>query len=278
MKKSLIITIITLLVLLAGYALFQHRLVREALFAGTVRILPAFRTSAIPADRDGDLHLFLLAGQSNMAGTIPNDSLTIPLEFGSRVFVLNEHAIWSRPDGSFHQWGVGTGEYFTKTLVQSDSTVWIGVIPCALGGTTLSEWAKGSEAGLYEKMLARTRVALPAGELKAILFFQGESDAAGDPGAKPALWAEHFEQWVQDVRADLQQPRLPVLYARINSLTRTPEVQLVRQQQEMVDLPAVEMVSTDNLPMTDRWHFSETGYREIGRRFAEAYLDVSSVP
>ncbi len=87
-------------------------------------------------------HLYLLAGQSNMAGrgaVSERDKKAHP-----RVFVLNRLNRWVPATDPLHfdkSWaGVGPGLTFGKELAEADPNVIIGLIPCAVGGSPISAW------------------------------------------------------------------------------------------------------------------------------------------
>jgi hypothetical protein len=118
------------------------------------------------------------------------------------------------------------------------------------------------------------------------LFFQGETDAADpvqypDPPPHPSEWSELFIAFIIDMRNDLNQPDLPVVFAQIGS-TWAPEAypnwDFIMQQQASLQLPGSAMIITSDLPLQDGIHFTTDSYRMIGRRFAEAYLDLVGQP
>ena len=63
---------------------------------------------------------------------------------------------------------------FADTL-QKKSPKQIGLIPCAVGGSSLGEWQKGGS--LYNNTVAATLEAVKSSTLKGILWHQGESDS-----------------------------------------------------------------------------------------------------
>lgn len=48
--------------------------------------------------------------------------------------------------------------------------------------------------------------------------------------------------------------------------------QALQEQQRAVNLPGVTMIETSDLSLRDELHLTAASYREIGRRFAQAYL------
>lgn len=81
----------------------------------------------------------------------------------------------------------------------------IGLVPCAIGGTAIKEWEKGST--LYKNMINRTKAALShGGVLRAILWYQGESDTESEKNA--TSYKHNLERLIHDIRSDLQHPDL----------------------------------------------------------------------
>jgi len=183
------------------------------------------------------------------------------------------------------QAGVGSGLSFALALSEKDPQRTIGLIPCAMEETIISQWARDlSDRSLYGSCLKRARAASTMGEVAGLLFFQGETDAA-DPKAFPNLtpmptdWASQFSAMVSDFRSDLALPQLPVVFAQIGTTTfpaqSVPNWETVKQQQRSVELPHTSMITTDDLPLQDEVHFTTASYREIGRRFADAYWTLT---
>ncbi|CAI9769973.1 unnamed protein product [Fraxinus pennsylvanica] len=85
----------------------------------------------------------------------------------------------------------------------------IGLVPCAVGGTAIKEWARGTP--LYENMVKRAAAAVQggSGEIKAMLWYQGESDALTQHDADS--YKENMETLIHNVRAALNLPSLPVI-------------------------------------------------------------------
>src|ERR1700722_12544886 len=92
--------------------------------------------------------LFLLIGQSNMAGrgvVEEQDKEIIP-----GVFMLNKEMAWVPAIDPLHfdkpaVAGVGLGRTFAKTLQWASPGAPIGLIPAAFGGTSLDEWKPGDK-------------------------------------------------------------------------------------------------------------------------------------
>jgi hypothetical protein len=163
----------------------------------------------------------------------------------------------------------------------------IGLIPCAKNSSGIIQWQRSlSDQSLYGSCLKRVRAASPMGEIAGVLFFQGETDALDpiqypDPPPHPTEWSDLFTAFVTDLRNDLHQPDLPVVFAQIGtnwSLEAFPNWDIVREQQASIELPMTTMITTADLPLLDGLHFTVDSYRIIGKRFAGAYWDLVERP
>lgn len=88
----------------------------------------------------------------------------------------------------------------------------IGLVPCAVGGTAIKEWARGEH--LYENMVKRARESVKdgRGEITALLWYQGESDTSHLHDAE--AYQGKMEKLIHDVRRDLCLPSLPIIQVR----------------------------------------------------------------
>ncbi len=243
---------------------------------------------AIDPRLQGRLKLYVLVGQSNMAGAaeIPNK-----IQTSANIFTFGNDYRWasatepvdspenqidsvSKDDKS----GFGPAFTFAKTLVAQDSNQLIGLIPCAKDGSSITNWQRSlSDQTLYGSCLKRVRAASVMGEVSGILFFQGEADTI-DPQQFPSLqpdaeaWAEKFALFAYSFRQDIGNPNLPLVYAQLGQpqdLEGLPNWALVQAQQKNIQIPNAAMIETADLPM-EGIHFTVDGYKVIGQRFADA--------
>jgi hypothetical protein len=249
----------------------------------------------IPPQFIGRLSLFILAGQSNMSGRgeMPSE----PLPINPRVFVFGNDYRWHyaiEPMDSPHgqvdlvsrdgkaRYSLATA--FANTLLEKDSTLIVGFIPCARGATSIEKWQRNlSENSLYGSCLKRARAASTVGTIKGILFWQGEADAL-DPEEyaerkpSPYKWREKFIRFVTDIRYDINITDLPVVFAQL-SHHENPEKYIyweqVKDQQRQVNLPRTKMINTPQLDLSDYVHFTRSGYDSLGVLFAEAFRELS---
>ena len=251
-----------------------------------VNVLPA----EVPREYHGEMHLFILAGQSNMVGwaPIPDGEKTDP-----RIYVFGKDYRWRIADhpieDAFNQVdmisenriaGFGSAMDFALTSLDRHPNIVIGLIPCAKNSSGIIQWQRDlSDQSLYGSCLKRVRAASSMGEISGILFFQGETDALDpiqypDPPPHPSDWSELFTTFIADLRNDLHEPDLPVVFAQIGtnwSPEAFPSWDIVRKQQASIQLPMTTMIATDDLPLLDGLHFTVDSYRIIGKRFADSY-------
>lgn len=270
-----------------SYAVFLALCATVLWLIAQPRAVPVGDPIALPAEYQGRLALFVLAGQSNMgAGGLP--TYTAPVD--AQIFVFGHDSQWryavaQRSRGVFVEPSVGTGPglAFAQQLRAADPTLAIGLIPCAQSGTSMTQWRPHSPVWpMYRSCVARARAAMAQGHIAGMLFFQGETDALDaplDPAAPlvPTTWAAEFAALVAAARADLHAPQLPVVFAQIGTTTSdAPNWSVVQEQQRSVALPNVAMIPTADLARTDDVHFTPQSYQTIGARFATAYRSLSA--
>ncbi len=137
-----------------------------------------FSTSLFAADpvtppAKEKFHLYLLIGQSNMAGrgAIEDQDKEPP----PRVLKFTKEKQWAAAPEPLHFdkpiAGVGLGTTFGRVLAEADESITIGLIPSAVGGTPLKRWQKDGD--LYKQAVERAQAAMKEGTLKGILWHQG---------------------------------------------------------------------------------------------------------
>ncbi len=238
------------------------------------------QSDPLPEAGKDAFHLYLLAGQSNMAGRgVPaeQDRTAHP-----RVFALNRENQWVPAVEPLHfdkpaVVGVGPGLAFGRAMAQADPNVVIGLVPCAVGGSPISVWKSQAyypATGVhpYDDAIARCRIAGQRGVFKGVLWHQGESDSNAEDGP---LYAQRLTELIRRLRQDLSAPNLPfVAGAPADAfIARTPESQFVIEAIRAVTKAdeRVFWVSAAGLACKDdQVHFSTEAARTLGLRYAQA--------
>ena len=232
----------------------------------------------------GGMHLYLLIGQSNMAGrgaVAEADRTAHP-----RVFVLNRENCWVPAVEPLHfdkpeYVGVGPGLAFGKAVAEADPDITVGLIPCAVGGSPIMTWMAGAfhkqtKSHPYDDALKRARIATERGELKGILWHQGEGDSNAENGP---LYKQRLIELIANLRKELNAPDVPFIAATLADefVARKPESAYIHKAIEEVagTVENVTWVSAHGLECRDdRVHFNADSARELGRRYAEAALHM----
>lgn len=229
-------------------------------------------------------HLYLLIGQSNMAGRgviEEQDRQPHP-----RVLKFTAENTWVPATDPLHFdkpaiAGVGLGSSFGRAMAEAQPGVVIGLVPCAVGGTPLARWQKGKD--LYEQAMVRIQAALKDGTLKGILWHQGEGDSANLEDAE--TYAARLAQMVHDLREDLASPEVPFVAGKLGEFLtdtkngapshwRTVNAQLAKLPELVPQSAVVE--STGLKHKGDLVHFDAPSLREFGQRYAKAIRKLSA--
>ncbi len=238
-----------------------------------------------PLPEKNRFHLYLLAGQSNMAGRgTVEDADKRP---HARVLVLDQNGQWKPAVEPLH-WdkptaGVGPGLAFGREIVRSNPKVVIGLIPCAVGGSPIDAWQPGvyfpaTRSHPWDDAIRRTRLAMEKGSLKGILWHQGESDC------KPELapfYEKKLHELIQRFRSELKAPGVPFIVGQMGKFPDHPW----KPESEPVDeahrtLPKkvanTAYVGAEGLNHRgDHLHFDSASARELGRRYAETMIKLT---
>jgi hypothetical protein len=233
----------------------------------------------LPDELVGKMSLFVMAGQSNMSGkgTLPEMQ-----HVNYHIYVFGNDYRWRL---ALEPIDSPIALSFATNLHALEPERIFGLIPCAKGETSIMEWQQNdSDQSLYGSCLKRIRAAGLAGQVDGIIFFQGEADTV-NPDMAPHLplavnnYAEMFEKYVTDMRADLDDPNLPVVFAQIGSNKNSEKYvnwTIIQQQQESVMLACSAMITSDDLELRDEIHYTTSSYLIIGERFANAFRSLLS--
>ena len=266
-----------------------HEYIPTILIAVIASCLPSHGTPdltpATSSPATTNIEFYLLIGQSNMAGRgkyIEGDAFP-----KDRVFILNDKDIiaplypypfvnnFSTIRKSAAQ--ISPGYMFAKTLLAVHPEKNVYLVSNARGGTSIEEWKKGTH--YYQEAIRRTREAMKHGQLKGILWHQGETDYRnilkhrGEENAYIEAYFTTLRQFITDLRTELGTPDVPFIAGQVNR-------DYVLLNERLLKLPAEShntyVVSSEGLTTVDGLHFDRTSVFELGKRYAEKMLDVST--
>jgi predicted TIM-barrel fold metal-dependent hydrolase len=231
------------------------------------------QTAEVPTTPPKDLHVYLLIGQSNMAGhaAIPEDACGII----DRCWLLNDKNEWEPArnplnrhssvgkDASSRQLGPGYG--FVRRMLEKDKNVSIGLVVNARDDARIDEWLGKSET--YWGARKRTKAALRGSTLKGVLWHHGESDKdAAD------AYLEKLQSLIGNLRSDFGDANLPFIAGQIHNGTAI-KPQIARLPETV---HATAFVSADGLATTDGTRFDTKSQLLLGERYAEQMIKLQA--
>lgn len=230
------------------------------------------------------VHIFLLAGQSNMAGR--GNVEAVDKEVHPRLFTLSREGDRVSAIDPIHYdkpvAGVGLGRSFALRLLEQNEDIVIGLVPAACGGSPISTWEPGAyweqtKSHPYDDAIKRVKRARQDGVLKGILWHQGEGDS--NEKSSPN-YAEKLRALIERFRDDLGVDKLPFIIGQLGQFEGNPWNDFKRQVNEAhasmpESRPNVGFVGSDGLrAMEDNIHFNAGSLRVFGRRYAEVYMEI----
>ncbi|CAG7905813.1 unnamed protein product [Brassica rapa] len=152
----------------------------------------------------------------------------------------------------------------------------VGLVPCSVGGTKLSQWQKGEF--LYEETVKRAKAAVASGggSYQAVLWYQGESDTVDMVDASD--YKRRLIKFFNDLRSDLQHPNLPIVQVAL-ATGAGPYLDVVRKAQLETDLENVNCVDAMGLPLEpDGLHLTTSSQVRLGQMMVDAFLAIRPIP
>lgn len=253
------------------------------------------------------VHVFVLAGQSNMVGrdatpfSFDENPSVLNYTDGRAGSPLNQIEIAKDPlrhDKDGVTYGTNAGRPFAeeiiKTLPEGDKIL---LVNRAWGGTDISEWRRGHgpkgyspDSGYnlpvnpYMTTVEAARSALEAVKetgrdvsLDGILWIQGESDV--DHLTCPVMYEAAVVDVLTNLRSDLNAPELPIVIGEFYQDYGGEAGRLI-----LNTLPKIAkrlnagLASSEGAEvLKDGVHMTTASHEALGRRMAEEYLKLTAV-
>jgi hypothetical protein len=256
------------------------------------------------AAADPDFHVYLAFGQSNMEGfpgIEAQDKTGVDTRFQMLAAVdfvdLNRKQGWwypAIPPLCRSSTGLCPADYFGRTLVDRlPQRVSVGVVNVAVAGckielfdrdnyqayaATAAPWMSAIIAEYggnpYQRLVDMARVAMQKGVIKGVLLHQGESNP--NDTAWPDKVAKIYRTLLSDLNLDAAKvPLLAGETVNADQQGATASVnEIIAQLPKAV--PTAHVVSSRGCESRrDHLHFTPAGYRELGKRYAEAVLALA---
>ncbi|MGQ7871024.1 sialate O-acetylesterase [Sunxiuqinia sp. sy24] len=254
-------------------------------------LVSTLRSSISNQTQENEWHIFLLMGQSNMAGygeLLPQDTIPVKgiykiptIGTGDFVWEPAAHPLHNRLKSDRFSLGLP----FAKQYMKDHPNVKVGLIPVAWGGAGIDRLKKGTDT--YNDALAKAEFAQKKGKIKGILWHQGESDSITEELAEG--YEGKLHQLIADLRADLNIPDLPFIVGNLAEFYGTSEEHNTPERARRINqvksvlrsLPEkVEntgFVESSGCTSIDHHnvHFDRQSYITLGERYAAQYKKIT---
>lgn len=226
--------------------------------------------------------VFILAGQSNMAGrgfVEPADTIS-----NRRVLSIDKNGqlVYAKEPLHFYEptrTGLDCGLSFGKTLINNlPDSITILLIPAAVGGSSVAQWLGDStyrNVKLLTNFRSKVDIAKSYGNIKGILWHQGESDA--NP-AGISTYEVKLSTLFEVFRSIISNKSLPIMVGSLGSYSgdKTNWELINKQIQDVAEKDSLLYIipTSDLKDKGDKIHFDSEGQRRMGERMAYKFLST----
>ncbi len=274
-------TILLSFYLLIAVSLFGQHVSQNSVLKERTENFPTQQIEVAKLPEKHNLWIFMLAGQSNMAGrgfVEPRD--TIP---DSRILSISKTKRWILAKEPLHFYepflaGLDCGLSFGREMIRDiPDSVSIALIPCAVGGSSISQWLGDSlyrNVQLLSNFKNHVDFAKKHGTIKGILWHQGESDATSD---LIPTYEQNLRNLIGEFRNIVGDDHLPFLMGELGSFRKAPGQNKYDSINHIIHTVARSeknsfAIGTDDLKCKkDSIHFNSEGQRSMGWRFARIF-------
>lgn len=208
---------------------------------------------SVSARAEGKTRLFILSGQSNMAGLRPEVSFTPTV---TKAFAGDEILVVKSAQG-----GQPIRRWFTEWKAPEGAKIKIA----------------GKHGDLYDVLMKQVASATKGKPIDSVVFvwMQGERDAREN---LDAVYEASLRGLIGQLERDLKRKDIKVVIGRLsdnNNGTRGWDAVRAAQVKFADSDPRFAWVDTDDLngPKNDL-HYTSDGYAELGRRFANRAIEL----
>ena len=268
-------------------------------------MIPAF---GMKAEVDPKFQIYLCFGQSNMSGGAAAEA--VDMEYvDDRFQMLATDTMYKNPVRIMGSWytayppivsggaTVCPADYFGRSMVAAlPADHRVGVLAVAAGGLDIraffpevgedyilykeSPGVAKYDCKLYRRLVDMAKEAQKVGVIKGILMHQGEANC-GQPDS--LLWPQWvmtiYESLINDL--NLNANEVPLLVGEVGNASEDGKSQTFNDVIAQVPsvIPTAHVVSSVGCPLdASRLHFSASGYRVLGKRYAIKMLEQLGYP
>lgn len=230
--------------------------------------------SVAKADAGDHLDLYLVIGQSNMAGRAPVRAQDSAAVAGAYLYTGDQLNPWVEATNPFNRFStirkviemqrLSPAYAFAQKMAEGTERE-LGLVVNVKGGSAIVQWLPGTH--FFQEAVRRTREAMAYGTLKGIIWHQGESDS--DP-VRTELYLGRIEILINAFREAFGHPDLPFIAGEISEdrSRGAPFNEMLRQLPSFLSNTAV--ISAADTRTMEGIHFDSESQLLLGQRYAEA--------
>jgi hypothetical protein len=268
----------SIVLLLSFFLMFSDE---QQVVDARTQYFPKQELKANPIPDRNHVWVFIMAGQSNMAGrgvvepmdTLP-DNRILSINKAGEIIIAKEPLHFYEPART----GLDCGLSFGKTLIkQVPVHVTVLILPTAVGGSSVSQWLGDStyrDVQLLTNFKEKVAIGKGYGQVKGILWHQGESDANK---MDIPLYKNKLTQLFTTFRGIVGDQQLPIFIGELGSYSGKDDwlkINEVIHLYSSSDRNSRVIKTSDLKHKGDTVHFNAEGQRIIGQRFATEYLKL----
>ena len=228
-----------------------------------------------------NIWVFILAGQSNMAGrglvepqdTVPNNRV-YALNGKGNIIIAKEPLHFYEPSMA----GLDSGLSFGKSLIKHiPDSISVLLVPTAVGGSSISQWLNDSihrEVKLFSNFKRMAELGMQYGTVKGILWHQGESDAKTK---EAPLYQSKLSELIYQFRKVVGNQETTVVIGQLGSYSTNPLWSKINDHIKyyVSTDPNTGMINTQDLKdKGDKVHFDSKAQRVLGERYANEFIKL----
>ncbi|WP_372755707.1 sialate O-acetylesterase [Labilibaculum sp.] len=230
----------------------------------------------LASNKADSLDIYLLIGQSNMAGRAPIEEQDKDTLRNVYLFTGNAKKQWEKAANPLNAYSsvrkrlelqkLNPGYTFAKKIALKSKRP-IGLVVNAKGGTKIELWAPGTD--FFNEAVARTKEAMKNGRLKGIIWHQGEANSSKYKQYMPQITA-----LIKALRTEFNQADLPFVAGQLSA-----DKEARKDFNKMIltlpqELDCVGVVTSEKTSTIDKTHFDSGSQREMGRRYAKEMIKL----
>lgn len=232
-----------------------------------------FETDKIPDRIPQNLYIYLVIGQSNMAGRgaiREEDKVSVEhcyLFTGDSktpwVIATNPLNRYSSMRKDLKMQRLSPAFEFARSISAENPDNEVGIVMNARGGTKIVEWLPGTK--LYQEAIKQTHKALKYGKLKGVIWHQGEGDCLL---VSVDLYLGRLEILINAIREEFDYQNMPFVAGQLfENENRHAFNEMILQLPDFIDYTGVAISEGTNTK--DGTHFNSESANLMGNRYAD---------